>query len=126
MRMFFNYLFVAIIGGFGYCLIEIIWRGRTHYSMFFAGAIILSVFYFISINYSLPLWKKCIIGMLIITVIELAIGVVFNIMLGENVWDYSNMPLNFLGQICVPFSLLWLLLSGVAFKIIDVIKRVLI
>lgn len=126
MRMFFNYLFVAIIGGFGYCLIEIIWRGRTHYSMFFAGAIILSVFYFISINYSLSLWKKCIIGMLIITVIELAIGVVFNIMLGENVWDYSNMPLNFLGQICVPFSLLWLLLSGVAFKIIDVIKRVLI
>lgn len=94
--------------------------------MFFAGAIILSVFYFISTNYSLPLWKKCIIGMLIITVIELAIGVVFNIMLGENVWDYSNMPLNFLGQICVPFSLLWLLLSGVAFKIIDIIKRVLI
>lgn len=119
MRIFFNYLFAALIGGFGYCLIEIIYRGRTHYSMFFAGAIVMSTFYFISKNSSLPLWAKCIIGMLFITGIELIFGIIFNIILKENVWDYSNVPLNFLGQICIPFSLIWLVLSGAAFKVLE-------
>ncbi len=119
MRMFFNYLFAALIGGFGYCMIEIIWRGRTHYSMFFAGAIVLSTFYFISKNYNLPLWERCLAGMIIITGIELVFGIVFNIILKEHVWDYSNMPMNFLGQICVPFSLLWFALSGVTFKVLE-------
>lgn len=119
MRTFFNYLIAALIGGFGYCLIEIIWRGRTHYSMFFAGAMVLSTFYFISKNYYLPLWEKCLVGMLIITSVELVFGIVFNIILKENVWDYSNMPLNFMGQICVPFSLMWFALSGVTFKVLE-------
>lgn len=119
MKDFFNYLFVALLGGFGYCLIEIIYRGRTHYSMFFAGAIVLSTFYFIAKNTDIPFYLKCIIGMIIITAIELIFGIWFNIILGEKVWDYSNMPLNFLGQICVPFSAIWLVLSGIAFKIIE-------
>lgn len=119
MKSFFTYLFAALIGGFGYCLIEIIYRGRTHYSMFFAGAIVLSSFYFISKNYQLNFWLKCLIGMLIITGIELIFGVAFNIILKEQVWDYSNMPMNFLGQICIPFSLIWFALSGVAFKILE-------
>lgn len=119
MKDFLNYLFVALIGGFGYCLIEIIYRGRTHYSMFFAGAIVLSTFYFIAKNTDIPFYLKCISGMIIITAIELIFGIWFNIILEEGVWDYSNMPLNFLGQICVPFSAIWLVLSGIAFKIIE-------
>lgn len=119
MRTFLSYLLAALIGGFGYCLIEIIYRGRTHYSMFFAGVIVLSTFYFISNNYSLPLWAKCLAGMIIITLIELVLGIVFNIILKEGVWDYSNVPLNFLGQICVPFSLIWFVLSGVTFKVME-------
>lgn len=87
--------------------------------MFFAGAIVLSTFYFIDKNTDIPFYLKCIIGMIIITAIELIFGIWFNIILGEGVWDYSNMPLNFLGQICVPFSAIWLVLSGIAFKIIE-------
>lgn len=119
MRNFLTYLFIALIGGFGYCTIEILWRGRTHYSMFFAGAIVLSSFYYIAHSFHLPLWAKCLIGMLIITATELVFGLVFNIILKENVWDYSNIPMNFLGQICLPFSALWFLLSGAAFFAID-------
>jgi uncharacterized membrane protein len=55
---------------------------------------------------------KCLFGALIITTIELIIGIWFNIILKENVWDYSAIPLNFLGQICVPYSMLWLLASA--------------
>lgn len=119
MRNFYIYLFVALLGGFGYCLIEILWRRRTHYSMFFAGAVVLSTFYYINSNFSMPLWQKALIGMVIITVLEFVIGVVFNLVLKENVWNYSNMSLNILGQICVPFSAIWFVLSAVAFTVID-------
>lgn len=122
MKMFFNYLIAALIGGFGYCLIEIMYRGRTHYSMFFAGAIVLSTFYYINTNFQMSIWMKCLIGMLIITGVELIFGIAFNIILKEHVWDYSNVPLNFLGQICVPFSLIWFALSGVAFKVLEKIQ----
>ena len=47
----------------------------------------------------------------------------FNIILKEHVWDYSGVPLNFLGQVCVPFSLIWFALSGVAFKVIDMAQK---
>lgn len=119
MKMFFSYLCAALIGGGGYCLIEILWRGRTHYSMFFAGAIVLSSFYYITNRFSFPFWLKCIIGMIIITGVELIFGIVFNMIMKENVWDYSNMPLNLLGQICVPFSAIWFAISGAVFKVLE-------
>lgn len=119
MRAFLNYFAAAVIGGAGYCLIEILWRGRTHYSMFFAGAIVLSSFLYISQSFSVPLWAKCLIGTAIITAIEFVLGVWFNIVLKEGVWDYSNMPFNILGQICLPFSAAWFVLSGVVFKVLE-------
>ena len=66
---------------------------------------------------------KCLVGMLIITGVELLFGLIFNIILKEHVWDYSGVPLNFLGQVCVPFSLIWFALSGVAFKVIDTVQE---
>ena len=119
MKEFFIYLYVALLGGFGYCTIEIIYRGRTHYSMFFAGAVVLASFYYISKFSNLSFLQECIIGALIITAIELILGIWFNIILHENVWDYSNVPLNFMGQICLPFSAIWLVLSGAVFKIME-------
>ena len=123
MKNFYTYLIVALMGGAGYCLIEILYRGRTHYSMFFAGAIVLSSFYYINQKYEMSFWLKCLVGMLIITGVELLFGLIFNIILKEHVWDYSGVPLNFLGQVCVPFSLLWFALSGVAFKVIDTVQE---
>lgn len=46
-----------------------------------------------------------------VTAVEFIFGVVFNLMLKMNVWDYSGVPLNILGQICPLYSLLWLLLA---------------
>ena len=42
-----------------------------------------------------------------VTVVEFLFGVLFNIILGMRVWDYSHMPLNILGQVCPLFTLLW-------------------
>lgn len=65
---------------------------------------------------ALPIVVKCLLGAFIITAVEFLFGCIFNIKYGMNVWDYKNMPLNFLGQICLPFSALWFLLCFVLFK----------
>ncbi|MBQ3110381.1 MAG: hypothetical protein IJC69_04510 [Clostridia bacterium] len=100
-----------ITGGGGYCLIEILWRGYTHWSMFLLGGtcFLLLCFTFSRI-YNYPLLLKAIIGGGIITAAEFITGLIVNIALKWNVWDYSASPFNLLGQICLPYSVLWVLL----------------
>lgn len=38
------------------------------------------------------------------------VGVADNLILHWNVWDYTDMPLNLYGQICLPFTILWFFL----------------
>ena len=48
-------------------------------------------------------------GACMITGVELLTGLLVN--RNYSVWDYRGMPLNFRGQVCLPFTLLWLPLS---------------
>lgn len=48
------------------------------------------------------------------TLAELAAGLVLNVWPDLGIWDYSHLPLNLWGQICVPYTLLWVPLSAVA------------
>ena len=54
--------------------------------------------------------------------LELIFGIIFNINLGMNVWDYSDLPFNLFGQICLPFMIAWFLLSAVAIVADDYIR----
>ena len=58
----------------------------------------------------------------IITLLEFIFGIVFNLMLDMNVWDYSNVPMNLMGQICLPFSLIWFAFGLVIYFIFRVLK----
>lgn len=49
-----------------------------------------------------------------VTVVELIFGIIFNLIFKMNVWDYSNQPFNFMGQICLLYTLFWCIL-GFAF-----------
>jgi len=100
-------------GGFIYYLIEIAWRGHSHPSMFVTGGICFIVIGGLNKWYAPAfgiLWRA-LIGAIVITVIELAAGIIVNIWLGLNVWDYSDLPLNVLGQICLPYTVLWIPLA---------------
>lgn len=104
---------VFLLGGFGYGLCEVIWRGYTHISMFVLGGLCFSVIFAADRKYCpLPFVMRCFFSGLFITSMELVCGCVVNIVLKLNVWDYSRMPLNLYGQICANFSLLWMLLSA--------------
>ena len=104
-------LFLA--GGIAYPVLEIVWRGHTHYSMALAGGICLCGIHEIC-NLRMkarPLVEKCLAGAGIITGVELVIGTIFNGILKMHVWDYSALTLYLFGQVCLPFSLLWGLLT---------------
>jgi uncharacterized membrane protein len=104
---------IFLLGAFGYGLIETVWRGYSHWTMMIAGGISFTVFALIS-RCGIPLLYKCIFGSFTVTVIELCFGSVFNLGLGLHVWDYSNLPFNLFGQVCLLYSVLWGWLSLVA------------
>lgn len=57
-----------------------------------------------------PLWLQALGCASAVTAAELIAGLIINVWLGMGVWDYSDMPLNLFGQICLPFSILWYIL----------------
>lgn len=122
MSAFLIFSTAFLSGGGIYCLIELLYRKRTHYSMFFCAGyaclIMLGVYNgFREIN---P-FEFAFIGMIVITSLEFIFGVVFNIILKQAVWDYSNAPLNVFGQICLPFSAIWFVFSLILFYIFRLI-----
>ena len=115
---------VFIVGALGYGIIEILFRGYTHWSMLLAGGACLLLFYMI--NFTIPsnsLVVRCVISTLIITTVEFLVGYVVNIVFRWNVWDYSNMPYNVMGQICLGFSGIWLMFGVPMTVLSDVLRR---
>ena len=105
-------LLLFSVGAVGYGLIEILWRGYTHWSMLTAGGICFMFFGTLCEKYRhAKLILKAIVGSMFITSVELIFGIIFNIILKKNVWDYSKMPLNVGGQICAVYSFFWVILS---------------
>ncbi len=113
-----------LTGCFAYSLIEITARGFTHWTMTLTGGSVLAVLYLMQTRLKgVPMWEKCIIGSLVVTSFEFTVGIIVNIILHWNVWDYSDMPLNVLGQICLPFSALWFFVCIPGFLICSLIGK---
>ena len=104
-------LTVFSIGAFGYGLIEVLWRGYTHWSMLTAVGLSLLGLCRIERGMKTNLLKKAFAGCALITGIELIFGIIFNIILKKRVWSYKEIPLNLGGQICARYSFFWLILS---------------
>ncbi len=102
-------LALFLTGGTIYPALEILCRGKTDFSMALAGGACLCLINSICNGRlrAMPLSVRCFAGSSIITAVEFGTGVVVNLILKMNVWDYSQMPMNILGQICMPFSILW-------------------
>lgn len=119
-----QFLTLFIIGGSVYVMIELAFRGRSHWTMFLLGGL---CFYLIGLinefyPWDMPLISQMFISSIIITTLEFIFGVILNIWLKLGIWDYSNMPYNLCGQICLLFSILWFLLSSVAIILDDFVR----
>ena len=116
-------LFLA--GSCAYPTLEMAWRGRTHYSMAIAGGVCLCLIDWVCCG-SLErksLFTRCLAGAGLITGVELAAGLIVNTGLGLGVWDYSKLPLNILGQVCLPYSALWFGLTVPAMALFRLCRR---
>ena len=95
------------LGGTGYVLLELLWRGRSHVSMFFAGGLcFLLIGKLEEAEPRLPAPVRVLAGAAVITMVELGTGLLVN--RDYAVWDYRSRPGNFCGQICPLYSFLWL------------------
>ena len=90
------------VGGAGYVGLELLWRGWSHGAMFLAGG---TSFLLLGKLKAQAPWVRAVAGAGIITAVELTTGLLLNRRYG--IWDYRSAPMNFLGQICLPYSLLW-------------------
>ena len=117
-------IILALIGGTIYVLIELTWRGYSHISMFILGALCFVLLGSINefFSWELGMIWQMLIGSSIVTTLEFIVGIIVNIWLRLGVWDYSNLPFNFMGQICLPFSIAWTLLSGIAIVMDDYLR----
>ena len=124
MRQVCKYLTLFAIGGILYAGIEMIWRGHTHWTMAVLGGICFIICGCINefLSWDTPLLLQCLICAVLITIAELIAGLILNIKLGLAIWDYSGLPFNFMGQICLEYSCLWYLLSLVAILLDDWIR----
>ena len=100
-RLLNKYLPLFDVGGLLYILLELAWRGWSHWTMF-----VLCGLCFIGLGlinevlpWDMPLWQQVLIGACLITVLEFLTGCVVNLWPGWAIWDYSNMPGNILGQV---------------------------
>lgn len=115
---------IFVIFGFLYICLELLYRGHTHISMFFVGGLCGVLIGLINDNTpDMPLFYQCILGTTIVTLIEFISGCYLNIYLGLGIWDYSHVPFNFLGQVCLPFSIIWMLLSIPVIYLDDYLKN---
>ena len=112
-RLLNKYLTLFDVGGLLYILLELAWRGWSHWTMFVLGGLCFIGLGLINevLSWEMPLWRQILVGACLITVLEFLTGCVVNQWLGWGVWDCSNKPGNILGQICPQFFLLWLLVS---------------
>ena len=124
MKKIKRYSLFFIIGAIGYAAIEVIWRGHTHWSMMLAGGLSFVMFSVVSMKLKdksiLVKGAACGLG---VTAIELVFGIIFNLWLKMDVWDYSSIPFNLMGQICPIFTLIWSVLSIAFLPLADALNE---
>lgn len=117
-------------GGAVYFLLEVGWKTisghpeRIHWSMLVV-AIVLSLALErggaqCPWEWSLPL--QSLVCTVLITAVEFVAGLILNVWLGLDIWDYSNLPLSLCGQICLWYSALWYVLCLVFIPVFDYLR----
>ena len=124
IKLLFKYLFLLCTGGSIYYLIEILYRGYSHYSMFLVGGACFVIIGLLNegMSWDLCIEKQVILGWISVLLVEFISGCILNLWLGLNIWDYSDLPFNILGQVCLPFALLWIPLIIIAILLDDSLR----
>lgn len=117
-------IIIFLIFGISYYLLEILWRGYSHWTMIIVGGICgLLIGLINEITPKMNTVLQMLLGSIIVTILEFIAGCVLNIWLGLGIWSYTNLPFNILGQVSLLFSMLWFLLSYIVIWLDDKIRK---
>ena len=115
--------FIFIIFGISYFFLEIIYRGHSHWTMILLGGLVSVLIGLINeITPKMEIVCQMLLGTIIITVLEFIFGYILNLKLRLGIWDYSSLPFNIMGQICLSFSFLWFILSYFIIILDDILR----
>ena len=110
------------IGGTAYMILEFLWRGRSHGSMFLLGGLCFLLVGGGAAKFQkIPIPAKPVLGAGIITGLELVTGLLVN--RDHSVWDYRDQLFQYRGQICLAFSLLWVPASLAAMELYALTRK---
>jgi uncharacterized membrane protein len=112
MKLLLKDILFFIIGCSLYLMIEIFFRGYSFRLMGIAGGLIFLIGSKLNdwFSWDMDLLLQCLVIALLVTLLEAIIGNIDYYYLHLNMWNYNNLPLNFLnGKICVGFSCIWFL-----------------
>ena len=118
-----EYFMCFALGGVIYGLVEVVARGYTHWTMVLTGGAVMLLINLINQTKGLSLLSRCLLGATVITSLEFCVGVIVNVALNWNVWDYSDKPFNVWGQICPYFTLGWFFISIPAFAVCSYVEK---
>ena len=123
-RLGLKYVSLGLVGGSLYYLTEILYRGESHPVMFLVGGL---AFLFCGLlneglSWNIPLIQQVLWADLGVTALEFVSGWLLNIQLDLHIWDYSLLPYNLMGQICLPYMLLWLPLCLIGIVLDDYLR----
>lgn len=104
-----EYLLLGVLGGTFYYTFEMVFRGFSHWSMFLLGGVCLVFFaqQGLWVKWEDPMWRQVVRCTLFVIAGEFITGIIVNKWMGWGVWDYSDQPFQLLGQICLPFAVLF-------------------
>ena len=119
MKNFMKYLLLLTFSGYIYVCMELLFRGRSDITMMFCASIcVVPMIYLNNIfSYDVDFLLQLILCSVFATFIEYIFGMIFNT--DYHIWDYRNMPYTSDGMVCLPFSLLWMLIASWVIPLMD-------
>ena len=114
---------IFIISGLIYTMLELIWRGRTHWTMFLCAGLCGLVMANINNNlleFDTDFLKQVLVSALCCTTFEFLFGIIFN---GDfSIWDYRGLwgTIHVLGdQVNILFFGIWIIISFFSLPFLD-------
>lgn len=109
MKKYYKFIFYWLLGGSIYYFFEVLFRGFSHWTMFVLGGLCLAFFYYQGhlLHWRESLVKQTLRCMVFVTAMEFITGIIVNKYWRMDVWDYSEMPFQLFGQICLPFIMIF-------------------
>lgn len=118
-----KYFIIFLICGIAYYLIEILYRGYSHWTMFLLGGWcgLFADWQNEETSWSYPFWKQVLWVETVVLCSEFITGCIVNLWLKWNVWDYSDLH-SILGQTSLEYALLFLPLCAFAIVFNDYLR----